>query len=215
MEKRMVTPMHPINSAVQALVPMMEECGIAESPVLLTPDYDLPRCAYEKGVPIQVIFGGRSAVFVANEIIKATTKASFMSNAPLKKASQRAAAAGILNAVTGFLCTTRKLHACRQEEHSECRAELATKILNKRIYCYGDMPDARKLAGNLLVNRPEDADVVLVTGDGLIGDDAGILSELSKEKVLYLGPSTVGTAQLLHCEHFCPFGRGNLQTSED
>ncbi|HOW04712.1 hypothetical protein [Methanospirillum hungatei] len=211
----MVTPMHPINSAVQALVPMMEECGIAESPVLLTPDYDLPRCAYEKGVPIQVIFGGRSAVFVANEIIKATTKASFMSNAPLKKASQRAAAAGILNAVTGFLCTTRKLHACRQEEHSECRAELATKILNKRIYCYGDMPDARKLAGNLLVNRPEDADVVLVTGDGLIGDDAGILSELSKEKVLYLGPSTVGTAQLLHCEHFCPFGRGNLQTSED
>jgi hypothetical protein len=215
MEKRMVTPMHPINSAVQALVPMMEECGIAESPVLLTPDYDLPRCAYEKGVPIQVIFGGRSAVFVANEIIKATTKASFMSNAPLKKASQRAAAAGILNAVTGFLCTTRKLHACRQEEHSECRAELATKILNKRIYCYGNMPDARKLAGNLLVNRPEDADVVLVTGDGLIGDDAGILSELSKEKVLYLGPSTVGTAQLLHCEHFCPFGRGNLQTSED
>jgi len=211
----MVTPMHPINSAVQALVPMMEECGIAESPVLLTPDYDLPKCAYEKGVPIQVIFGGRSAVFVANEIIKATTKASFMSNAPLKKASQRAAAAGILNAVTGFLCTTRKLHACRQEEHSECRAELATKILNKRIYCYGDMPDARKLAGNLLVNRPEDADVVLVTGDGLIGDDAGILSELSKEKVLYLGPSTVGTAQLLHCEHFCPFGRGNLQTSED
>lgn len=207
--------MHPINSAVQALVPMMEECGIAESPVLLTPDYDLPRCAYEKGVPIQVIFGGRSAVFVANEIIKATTKASFMSNAPLKKASQRAAAAGILNAVTGFLCTTRKLHACRQEEHSECRAELATKILNKRIYCYGNMPDARKLAGNLLVNRPEDADVVLVTGDGLIGDDAGILSELSKEKVLYLGPSTVGTAQLLHCEHFCPFGRGNLQTSED
>ncbi|WP_143709533.1 hypothetical protein [Methanospirillum hungatei] len=211
----MVTPMHPINSAVQALVPMMEECGIAESPVLLTPDYDLPKCAYEKGVPIQVIFGGRSAVFVANEIIKATTKASFMSNAPLKKASQRAAAAGILNAVTGFLCTTRKLHACRQEEHSECRAELATKILNKRIYCYGNMPDARKLAGNLLVNRPEDADVVLVTGDGLIGDDAGILSELSKEKVLYLGPSTVGTAQLLHCEHFCPFGRGNLQTSED
>lgn len=207
--------MHPINSAVQALVPMMEECGIAESPVLLTPDYDLPKCAYEKGVPIQVIFGGRSAVFVANEIIKATTKASFMSNAPLKKASQRAAAAGILNAVTGFLCTTRKLHACRQEEHSECRAELATKILNKRIYCYGNMPDARKLAGNLLVNRPEDADVVLVTGDGLIGDDAGILSELSKEKVLYLGPSTVGTAQLLHCEHFCPFGRGNLQTSED
>jgi len=207
--------MHPINSAVQALVPMMEECGIAESPVLLTPDYDLPRCAYEKGVPIQVIFGGRSAVFVANEIIKATTKASFMSNAPLKKASQRAAAAGILNAVTGFLCTTRKLHACRQEEHSECRAELATKILNKRIYCYGDMPDARKLAGNRLVIRPEDADGVLVTGDGLIGEDAGILSELSKEKVLYLGPSTVGTAQLLHCEHFCPFGRGNLQTSED
>jgi len=62
----MVTQMHPINKAVQALVPMMEECGIAESPVLLTPDYDLPKCAYERGVPVQVLFGGRSAVFVSD-----------------------------------------------------------------------------------------------------------------------------------------------------
>lgn len=211
----MKTQMHPLNSAVKALIQMMEECGISESPILLTPDYDLPKCAYEKGVPVQVIFGGRSAVFVADEPVKATTKASFMVDAPLKKATQRAAAAGILNAVTGFLCTSRKLHACRQEEHTGCRTELARKIQNKRIYCCGNMPDVRKLAGNYLVNRPEDADIILVTGDGLTRDDAVILSEIPKEKLLYLGPSTVGAANLLHCEHFCPFGRANLQTSED
>ncbi|HOJ95813.1 MAG TPA: hypothetical protein PK024_03105 [Methanospirillum sp.] len=207
--------MHPINSAVQALVPMMEECGIAESPVLLIPDYDIPRCAYESGVPIQIIFGGRSAVFVADEIIKATTKASFMANAPLKKPSQRAAAAGIMNAVTGFLCTVRKLHACRQEDHAPCRTELIKRILNSRIYCCGAMPDVRKLADHALVNQPEDADLIFITGDGLTADDARILSDLPQEKLLYLGPSTAGTAHLLHCEHFCPFGRGNLQTSED
>jgi len=207
--------MNPINNAVKALVPMMEECGIAESPVVLTPDYDIPRCAYEKGVPIQVLFGGRSAVFVADEIIRATTKASFMTDAPLKKSSQRAAAAGIMNAVTGFLCTVRKLHACRQEEHAPCRAELKKRIQNNRIYCCGTMPDVRKLAEHSLVDRPEDADLIFITGDGLTGDDAIFLSDIPKEKLLYLGPSTAGTAHLLHCEHFCPFGRGNLQTSED
>jgi hypothetical protein len=212
---RMTTQMHPVNSAVQALVSMMEDCGISESPVLLTPDYDLSRCAYENGVPIKVVFGGRSAVFVADEIISATTRASFMNNARLNKVSQRAAAAGISNAVTGFLCTSRRLHACEKEEHAACRAELSRKIQGKKIYCCGDMADARKLAGNSLVDRPEDADIILVTGDGLTRDDAVLLSEIPAEKLLYLGPSTVGTANLLHCEHFCPFGRANLQTSEE
>lgn len=207
--------MHPINSAVQALVPMMEECGIAESPVLLTPDYDLPRCAYERGVPIQILFGGRSAVFVSDEPIKAATKASFMTDAPLKKQTQRAAAAGILNAVTGFLCTVRKLHACTPEEHLPCKAELSKKIAGKQIYCCGDMPDVRGIAGVNFVDRPEDADIILVTGDGLTGDSASILTGIPSEKLLYLGPSTAGTANLLHCEHFCPFGRAKLQTFED
>ncbi len=193
----------------------MEECGIAESPVILTPDYDIPKCAYEQGISVHVLFGGRSAVFVAEEPIKVNTKPSFMNGAPLKKALQRAAAAGIINAITGFLCTVRKLHACELKNHAMCRAELAKKIQNKQIYCQGLMPDARTLAGNSLVERIEDADIILVTGDGLIQENAVRLSEFAPDRLLYLGPSTVGTAHLLQCEHFCPFGRGNLQTSED
>jgi len=77
------------------------------------------------------------------------------------------------------------------------------------------MPDGRQVAGNRRVNTPEDADIILITGDGLIGDEGMILSQYPPEKLLYLGPSTVGTANILHGEHFCPFGRANLQTSED
>lgn len=207
--------MHPINKAVQALVPMMEECGIAESPVLLTPDYDLPKCAYERGVPVQVLFGGRSAVFVSDEPIKATTKASFMTGSSLKKPAQRAAAGGILNAVSGFLCTVRKLHACTQTDHAPCRDELAKILKSKQVYCCGDMPDVKKIAGNSLVDKPEEADIIIMNNEGIISDEATLLSDIPSEKILYVGPSTVGTAKLLQCEHFCPFGRANLQTSED
>lgn len=207
--------MHPINQAVQKLVPMMEECGIEESPVFLTPDYDLPRCAYERGVPVQVVFGGRSAVFVSDEPVQATTKASFMIHAPLKKSAQRAAAAGIINAVSGFLCIVRKLHACSPEEHLICREKLSGEIKGKRVYCCGDIPDARKLAGNTLVDNPENADIILVSGDGLVETEDILFEKIPPEKILYLGPSTTGTAHILQCRHFCPYGRGNLQTSID
>lgn len=207
--------MHPINQAVQKLVPMMEECGIAESPVLLTPDYDLPRCAYERGVPVQVLFGGRSAIFVSEEPVKATIKASFMADAPLKKPVQRAAAAGVINAVSGFLCTNRKLHACKTDEHVHCRDSLSEQIKGKRVYCCGEMPDARKLIGSYLVDQHENADLILITGDGLTENEFEKFENFPVGNILYLGPSTSGTANILQCQHFCPFGRANLQTSID
>lgn len=207
--------MHPINKAVQKLIPMMEECGIEDSPVVITPDYDLSRCAYERGVPVQVIFGGRSAVFVSEEPIKVKTKASFMGDAPLKKSVQRGAAAGIINAVSGFLCLNRILHACSQEKHSLCRDALSESIRGKRIYCCGEMPDAKKLAGNSLVAKPEEADIILISGDGLVENESEFFNRYSPEKVIFIGPSTSGTAHILKCQHFCPFGRANLQTYED
>ena len=59
------------------------------------------------------------------------------------------------------------------------------------------------------------ADLILITGEGLVSDEGIMLTSQPREKLLYIGPSTVGTANILHCEHFCPFGRANLQTSED
>lgn len=207
--------MHPINQAVQHALDMMNECGITESPVLLTPDYDLPRCAYERGVPIQVIFGGRSAVFVAEEPVQVTTKPSFMVEAPLKKPVQRSAAAGILNAVAGFLCISRRLHACTPEDHASCRNRLSDHIRGKRIYCLGEMADIKRLAAGHLVDSPDNADLVIITGDGLTGKESEIIEDYPAEKLLFIGPSTSGTANFLSCQHFCPFGRANLQTSED
>ena len=214
-KKKESKDMHPINQAVQKLITMMKDCGIEESPVFLTPDYDLTKCAYEHGVPVQTLFGGRSAVFVSEEPVKATTKASFMINATLKKPAQRAAAAGIVNAVAGFLCVSRKLHACSQDQHVSCRETLSGQIKGKKVFCCGEMPDARKLAGSYLVDNPDDADVILITGDGLIDNNSEIIGQCPIEKLLCLGPSTAGVAYFLGCNHFCPYGRANLQTSEE
>ena len=207
--------MHPINKAVKELLITLDECGIADSPVILTPDYDLEKCAYERGVPVQVIFGGRSAVFVSEEPLKATTKASFMAEASLKKVAQRAAAAGIINAVMGFLCKIRRLHACRSEDHAPCRQELSKLTAGKSVCCIGEMPDARRIVGSLLTEDPDKAELILISGDGLVSESNPDTESYPQDKIIYIGPSTAGTANILHYHHFCPFGRANLQKPEE
>jgi len=207
--------MNLIQKAVKELLNILEECGIAESPVILIPDYDLPKCGYEYGVSIKAIFGGRSAVFVSNETINVTTKASFMTHAPLKKDGQKEAAGGIINAAMGFLCKTRRLHACKKEEHISCRKTLNNLISGKRIFCLGEMADIRHMAGVMLTDDPKVADYILISGDGLVSDILPDIDSYPHDKIICIGPSTAGTAALLHYEHFCPFGRANLQTIEE
>jgi hypothetical protein len=214
-KKKRRNNMNLIQKAVKELVNILDDCGIAESPVILTPDYDLPKCEYERGVSIKVIFGGRSAVFVSNETRNVTTKASFMAQAPLKKESQKEAAGGIINAAMGFLCKVRRLHACKSEEHVSCRNALTERISGKRIFCLGDMTDIRHMAGTMLTDDPNTADYILISGDGLVSDILPDIDSYPHEKILCIGPSTAGTAALLHYDHFCPFGRANLQTIEE
>ena len=60
-----------------------------------------------------------------------------------------------------------------------------------------------------VVNDPDEADVLLIVGDGLIQPGTGELIEKYKgvKRILFLSPSTGGVSALLGCEHWCPFGK--------
>jgi hypothetical protein len=61
-----------------------------------------------------------------------------------------------------------------------------------------------------LVPTPEEADFILVVGDGLIDPATGDLLSLhtGKKRILFLGPSTAGVSVLMGYPHWCPYGKG-------
>jgi hypothetical protein len=70
------------------------------------------------------------------------------------------------------------------------------------------------------IERTEDpgsADLILVTGVGLISPEGGRLlaSYGEKKPMLFLSPSTAGVANLLGCDHWCPYGGMNKTGSAE
>ncbi|MFH0967521.1 MAG: hypothetical protein V1862_07555 [Methanobacteriota archaeon] len=202
--------MHIINKAVTLIESMLEDCGISDNPVVLEQEQEVVRCAFEQGALIRVTFGGRSAGIATNDPIRTTTKPSFMFGAPLNKPALRSAAAGIINVLTGFLCTSRKLHACNPECHTPCNTELTALIAGKKIWCCGQMETIRDKFSANLVEKAKDADLILVTADGMVSDEGISIPEEPGEGILFIGPSTAGVATLTQGCHFCPYGRTNL-----
>jgi hypothetical protein len=177
--------------------------------VSLITDPDVIYCQYEKGACIKAAYGGRSAEFITADPLVATTRIGFMYGATLGSLPQRAAAAAIINVVTGFFGISRVLRSCDPASHRDCLAALRSEIGSGRIFPVG-------LHGNVLarlaegVGSPDEADVVLVVGDGMIAKGTGDqLARLQgKKRVLFLGPSTSGVSALEGCLHWCPYGRG-------
>jgi fructose-specific component phosphotransferase system IIB-like protein len=60
-----------------------------------------------------------------------------------------------------------------------------------------------------IVDSPEAADLILVTGDGMTSDEgvACIDDHLGKKRMIFLGPSAAGVSCLMNLEHWCPYGR--------
>nr|WP_319539774.1 hypothetical protein [uncultured Methanospirillum sp.] len=202
--------MHIINKAVTLIESMVEDCGISDNPVILEQENEVVRCAYERGALLRVTFGGRSAGIATDDPVRTTTKPSFMFGATLGKPALRSAAAGILNALTGFLCTSRRLHACLPECHDMCLKELERTISGKKIWCCGGMDQIREHFASQVVDSLQDADLILVSSDGMISDEIGVIPEMPDDKYLFIGPSTAGVATLTHGCHYCPHGRTNI-----
>ncbi|RBQ23478.1 MAG: hypothetical protein ALMCE001_17450 [Methanocorpusculum sp. MCE] len=161
-------------------------------------------CQFCSGSCLQVCFGGRVAEISSTEPFCAKMRLENLYNAPLKSPKTKAAAAGALTAVAGFLMLIRKLGPCPTVNFEDCLEELTTSLSGKNVYILGrDIPGINQA---LLL---EDADVVLVTGDALLNTDhLGEIDEaihLEKE-LLFLGPSCAGVVALLGKKAWCPYG---------
>ena len=134
-----------------------------------------------------------------------------MYDAPLDTPSTRGAASVIVNVVTGFFCLSRVLHACKESSHAPCLGELKREIGGKRVCCIGSIPEIEGQFGGMVVPDPEMADVILISGEGMIAEGTGDLIEQYKgeKQVLCIGPSVAGVSRLHMLEHWCPYGRSS------
>jgi len=198
-----------LRDAIDKLELRITGSGSEDAIVTLITDPDVIYCQYEKGACIKAVYGGRKAEFITADPLVATTRIGFMFGATLGRLSQRAAAAAIINVVTGFFGISRVLRSCDPVNHHDCLAALRAEIGSGRIFPVG-------IHGNVLarlapvVGSPDEADVLLVVGDGMIAKGTGdlIASIQGKKRVLFLGPSTSGVCALEGCLHWCPYGRG-------
>jgi hypothetical protein len=197
-----------IVESVKKIEGMLENCGCEEGDVLLEPDPDIVKCQYERGACMVASFGGKTAEFVTDNPIRARTKISFMFGATLDVPQARIAAGSILNVVSGFFSLTRIQHACPASAHTLCFDCLKKEVGGKMIHCVGDMPAIETGFRSYLVDNPEDAEVILFNGEGIIDIKAGnIIETFSQSKrIICLGPSASGIARLNEIKHFCPYG---------
>ncbi|MCU0631089.1 MAG: hypothetical protein MUF37_08060 [Methanoregulaceae archaeon] len=201
--------MSVIEESVHLLEERIQGSGCEDGAVYLNVHPDCTKCPYEHGVCMVATFGGKSAEFITSDPTRVTTKLSFMFGARFESPRLRAAACVIVNAVTGFLCLNRVLHSCQPECHNACLNELKGKINGRKVHLIGYSSRLEKELSPLLVDRIEDAEVVLVNGDGLESDEGARLlkSEYIGRELLFTGPSTSGVAILGKISHWCPYGR--------
>ena len=161
-------------------------------------------CQFCHGSCLEVRFGGQVAEVSSPDPFSAKMCLDDLYDAPLKSQKTKAAAAGALTAVSGFLMLIRKLGPCPTVHYEDCHEELVDYLKGKTVYLIGG--DIPKVKQALL---PEDADIVVVTGDGLLEED--LLTEIDEavlleKEILFVGPSCAGISALLGKKYWCPYG---------
>jgi hypothetical protein len=197
-----------IIETVKKLETMMKDSGCEDGGVILDVRSDTKNCQFERGACMTAAFGGRSADFVTFDPVRAKTKISFMFGMPLETSQVRGAAVAIINVATGFFCLSRVLHSWPASSHTECYRQLIHELIGKRIFCIGSIPAAEAAFRNTIVTNPEDAEVFLINGDGIIEPSTGdiIRNHQDKTRIICLGPSTASVARISQLELWCPFG---------
>jgi len=198
-----------IEESVHLLEERVQGSGCEDGVVNLRVDPDSTKCPYEHGVCMVATFGGKSAEFVTSEPTRATTKLSFMFGATFEKPGVRAAACAIINALTGFLCINRVNHACAHGSYQPCLVELKKKINGRKVCLAGSSPRLEMELRAFLVEKIEDAEVIVVNGDGLVSGEGvrSVTFPYPGKEMILIGPSTSGVAVLKKIPHWCPYGR--------
>lgn len=198
-----------LHNTINRLEEILEDSGCEDGVVTLSTNYDVDICQYPRGICMEGLFGGKSGQFITNDPIRANTRISFMYGASLKDKRQRGAAIAIVNAVSAFLCLSRKHRPCTPDCHAPCLTDLSREIAEKRVYLLGPMPTLERALISQVVDSPEAADLILVAGDGMTSEEGITCIDefLGKKRMIFLGPSTAGVSGLMNLEHWCPYGR--------
>jgi hypothetical protein len=200
-----------IRESVTKVKDILEHGGCGEGDVLLEVNPDARNCQFEKGACMTASFGGRTADFVTFDPVRARTKISFMYDAPLDNPSTRGAASVIVNVITGFFCLSRVLHACTESSHPPCLGELKREVGGKKVFCIGSMSEIEHHFVGMVVSDPDSADVILISGEGMIAEGTGDMIERYKgeKRIVCIGSSVAGVCRLHLLEHWCPYGRSS------
>jgi hypothetical protein len=201
--------MNLIAESAAVLAERLDRSGCESGIVVIDVNPDAEHCPYERGACMEGIFGGRSAQFVTSSPIRAAPKVSDMAGAPLRSEKERAAACSVINVVSGFLCLSRRLKGCEKENYTLCLAALTQELAGKQIYCIGDLKMIPAALAGRIVDTPDAADLLLVSGDGMISEEGMAVIDLyrGKKELLLLAPSTAGVAVMQKFPHWCPYGR--------
>ncbi len=195
--------------AVAALEEALQGSGCEDGAAALRRKPDAPRCQFERGASLEASFGGQTAHLVTGSPVQTDTRLSSLFGSDLPGPELRTAALGIVNAVAGFLCLARRLHACDPACFGACMEELRAEIGGRRILLAGDIPVISRDLAPLIAGSAGDAEIVLITGEALIQEEGtgGLTGTAAKSGLLLLGPSTDGVSSLLSLPHWCPYGR--------
>jgi hypothetical protein len=194
--------------AVKRLGETISGSGCEDGEATLRRDPGVPRCQFERGADLLASFGGRTARVVTSAPVQTSTRLSSLFGRDLRSPEERTAALGILSAAAGFLCLSRRLHACDPGCHGACMEELRDELGGRRIFTPVQVPAVSREFGPSLAGDPAGVGVILLTGEALIREEGeGPAAMASGGKVLLLGPSTSGVAALLSLPHWCPYGR--------
>jgi hypothetical protein len=198
--------MQLIHHLVKRIQTLTDGCGYEENAITLAEEREQDdRCPYEIGTVMSISFGGKNTYFSSTHPQNVTTKPKYMFSAALTRPAHRASAAAIIAGMSGFLCFSRILGACTKEYHQTCIESITKQIAAKKVYCLGEMKQIRELISDQIVSEPKDAELILLSIDGLNEDT--IYNLESKTPMLCIGPSIGGIASLFECEHACPCGR--------
>jgi hypothetical protein len=193
--------------AVKRLEETVFGSGCEDGAAALSRDPGGPRCQFERGADLLASFGGRTARVVTPAPVQTSTRLSSLFGRELGSPEERTAALGIVNAAAGFLCLSRRLHACDPACHGPCLGELRDELAGRRICTPVQIPAVSREFSASLTGDPAEAGILLLNGEALIQEEGGELAARAAGGILLLGPSTSGVASLLCLPHWCPYGR--------
>lgn len=190
--------------AVNKMRKTADGMGVEDGDLIYSAACDDNVCMFCSGKCMSVKFGGNVSEIATPEPFSARMKLEDLYGAPLKSPKTRAAAAGAVNAVSGFLMLTRKTAPCPDVMFEDCLQELIEFCKGKTVYVIG-----KDIPGILPTLTYDEAELVLISGDAFLEDSS--LEEIDEvlaleKEVLFLGTNCSGVAAVLQKPFWCPYG---------